>query len=366
MNSNTHGAGPPAPAGCLCLPAIDPAVPAVLANTCQRDRWLARFARAAARCGVALPAGEFRTIEQVVAAQWNAFLASQFAPGTVDAMAGTPVIDVDDSALRIVVHAHSRLNAYQLKPVVEALEADTPGLGWFVEAVLTRASRHALQIYDMGMTSTMLEVLHGELEEFSDQAYARALLLQEGHEAADGPIPQERIDELRTHYGFWPSDLLADVGGHGHLLASWQTRGVSRPQVLSALAAGRWLRQQPQHPRAALVHAALALQRLLACDRERAFVWDGEVDETEPLGALCFLAWDSPQLLFEAVQHFEENQYQGGMAVEAFARRTLPFSQADDRQLQTLARHTRTYLQAWARLAQLLAHFPLWEDSDEA
>lgn len=278
------------------------------------------------------------------------------------------MIEIDDDALRFVVYAQSSLNAYRLKPVVEALEAQAPGLGWFVQSVLTAASSHALQIYDMGMAASMLEVFHADLDEFTDEGYARAILLANGESPppAGKPIHQQTVDELREQYGFWPSDLLADVGGHAHLLQHWQPQLTNRPKVMSARAAARWLRDRPGHLQAETVEAALGLQRALARDRERAFVWDGDRDETEPLGAMCFLAWDAPQLLFEAVQHHEENQYNGGQAVEAFARRTLALAEADDAQLRALARRIANYLHCWSLLARLLAHFPVWEEGGDA
>lgn len=367
MTSNTACAAPPAPSGCLSLPILDDAVPARLGQERLRQRTLARFAIAAARSGVQLPAGGFHAIEQVLVAQWNGFLARRDPTGSADVLAGTPVLEIDDDALRVVIHAQSRLNAYRLRPVIEQLEAQATGLGWFVEGVLTQASAHGLQIYDMRMASTLLDVFHGELEEFSDPGYARAILQAHGDAAGDAaaPIPQDTLDALRSDYGFWPSDLLADVGGHGHLLAPWYSRQGARPQTMGARCATRWLRRHRGHAGAVVVNAALRLQRALARDRERAFVWTGD-DDTEPLGALCFLAWDAPELLLEAVQHFEENQYSGGLAVEAFARCVLPLSQASDAQLRQLARRTAAYLHRWTLLAQLLAHFPLWEDGDAA
>lgn len=367
MTSNTLGAALPTPPGCLCLPVLDDAVPQRLGKERLRHRTLARFALAAARAGLPLPAGTFPGIEQVVAAQWNAFLARRDPAGSADALAGTPVVEIDDDTLRVVIHAQRHLNAYRLKPVIERLEAQAPGLGWFVEGVLTQASSHGLQIYDMRMASSMLDVFHDDLEEFTDQAYARAILQAHGEAVGDAaePVPQDTLDELRTQYGFWPSGMLAEVGGHGHLIAPWHTRAAARPKVLGAHAAAHWLRRHRGHAHAALVATALRLKRALARDRERAFLWHNAADETEPLGALCFLAWDSPQLLFEAVQHFEENQYNGGLAVEAFARRVLPLARLADTQLQRLARSTAAYLHRWMLLAQLLAHFPVWEGGDE-
>jgi len=367
MSNTLVVAAPAAPRGCFSIPALHEAVPPRLTQDLLRARALARFANAAERAGVTLPSGDFLDIEQVVAAQWNQFLAARYPEGVFDGLAGEPVIGVDDESLQVVIHAQSRLNAYQLKPVVEALEARAAGLGWFVEAVLTRAGFHGHLIYDMGMATYMLDVFHSSLEEFTDEGYARALLLENGDAlgTTKAPIPVETIDSLRQQYGFWPSDLLAEVGGHAHLLRNGQFSAPA-PKAMNWRQARQWLRACPRHALAGAVDAAIRLQRALERDAAREFVWNSLDDETETLGALCFLVWDAPDLVFEAVQHFEQNQYSAGAVVEAFARRTLDLRHASDHALQALAAATVAYFARWALLGSLLSHFPIWEDADES
>lgn len=366
MLNNVAFAARPASTGCFRIPAIDEAVPARLAKDLQRAQTLARFAKAAECAGVPLPIGDFLNIEQVVAAQWSQFLATNYPQGVFDGLAGEPVIGVYDDSLQVLINAESRLNAYRLKPVVEQLEAAAPGLGWFLEAVLSQASYHAHQIYDMGMATYMVEVFHSNLDEFTDQGYARALLLENGEDLPEkGPIPQETIDELKQQYSFWPSDLLVEVGGHAHLLRHWHTPSAAKPKVMKRRQAKRWLNANPRNALASAVDAAIQLQRALERDPKRDFVWNGHDDETETMGALCFLVWDVPDLLFEAVQHFEQNQYNGGTVVEAFARNTLDLTKANDEDLQNLAASTVEYFNRWALLGKLLSHFPIWDDDNE-
>ena len=360
---------PPTPVGCFSVPALAEAVPTRFAKTgLQRAQTLAFFVNAAECAGVPLPAGDFLDIEQVVAAQWTQFLATRYPEGVFDGLAGEPVIGIDDESLHVVIQAQSRLNAYQLKSVVEQLETQATGLGWFVEAVLTRASCHGHQIYDMGMATYMLDVFHSSLEEFTDEGYARALLLETGDElaASTSPVPQKTIESLKQQYSFWPSDLLAEVGGHGHLLRHGQTFTNGRPKVLTWRQAKRWLTAHLRHPLSGAIDAAIRLQLALERDAGRDFVWNGHDDETETMGALCFLVWESPNLLFEAVQHFEQNQYSAGAVVEAFARNTLDLAEASDATLQALAASTVEYFDRWALLAKLLSHFTIWEDDDES
>lgn len=363
MSNTAASVAPPAPTGGLFIPAIDHGVPTRFSKDLQRSEALARFARAAECVGVPLPTGSFLDIEQVVAAQWGQFLATNYSAGVFDGVAGAPVLNVTDEALQIVITAESTLNAFQLKPVVERLETAAPGLGWFVESVLTSASYHGHQIYDMGMVTYMLDVYHGDLDEFTDEAYARSLILQNGGEP-DGQVTPEEIAQMKEEFGFWPSDILAQAGGHEHLLHHWSSRA-RKPKVMNERAAAKWLKANRAHALAAVVDAGLRLHRALKKDPTRDFVWDGHEDDTETMGAHCFLCWDVPDLLFEAVSHLEQNQYSGGMAVEAFARRTVNLMEAGDEDLQDLAASAVEYFNRWELLGKLLSHFPIWDDDDE-
>ena len=367
MSNNVAFAALPAPTGGLYIPTIDEAVPVRFCKDLQRSQTLARFAKAAECAGVPLPTGSFLNIEQVVAEQWTQFLASNYPLGIFDGLAGSPSLGVSDERLEIVINAETRLNAFQLKPVVEGLEAAATGLGWFVESVLSHASCHGHQIYDMSMAAYMVDVFHCDLDEFSDRGYARSLLLQESDEAVPklADITQEMIDKLKEQYSFWPNELLADVGGHAHLLRQFNIPGEKKPKVMSARNAAKWLKGNERHKLAGAVEAAIQLHKALQHDPLREFVWNGHDDDTETMGALCFLCWDDPQLLFEAIEHFEQNQYNGGQAVEAFARRVADVADVTDEDLQDIAVTTVEYFNRWALLGKLLSHFPVWEEDDE-
>lgn len=367
MSNTVACAAPPAATGGLLIPAIDEAVPVQFCKDLQRSQALARFAQAAKRAGVPLPDGDFLNIEQVVAAQWNQFLHAKYPPGMFDGLAGQPMVGVSDERLEVVINSETRLNAYQLRYVIEPLEEAAAGLGWFVEETLARATSHGHQVYDMGMASYMLDVFHYDLPEFSDQGYAHSLLLQQGDGAPPklGDIAQATIDELKEQYSFWPSDLLAEVGGHGHLLRQGAIPGAKRPYIMSARKANQWLKRNQGHRLAAVVDVALRLHKAFDKDVGRDFLWNGHEDETETMGALCFICWDDPNLLFEAVGHYEQNQYQGGEAVEAFARRILHLGEASESDMKDLAASAVQYFNRWALLSELLSHFPIWEDDDE-
>lgn len=348
--------------GCFYIPAIDASVPARFSQELQRSQTLARFAAAAAAIGVPLPSGNFLNIEQVVHDQWAQFIASRFPQDPFSGAPAHPVFRVTDESLEVVITSHSSLNVYRLKPVVEALESLAAGLGWFVQSILQAGSYHAHEMYDMGMVSYMLDALHWNMDEYTDEAYARMLMMDMGQDPPDGPIPKETIDQLRDEYSYWPSDLIAMVEGHEHLLSI----SSARPPMMTARKAKAWLRDNGSNPLAAVVQTAVELKAAYRRDKDRAFIWNGSEDETETLGALCFVAWDDPRLLLEAVDHHEQNQYNGGQAVEAFARCMLDLTNAGtEADLRRLARSTVDYFNRWALLGKLLSHFPIWESDDE-
>jgi PRTRC genetic system protein F len=350
----------PVSLGCFCLPAIDADIPTALDEGAKRREILSRFAVAAAAEGVKLPAGDFRSIEQVVQAQWQQYVNS-YADGTFGGLAGLPAVEVTDEKLTVVIESRSTLNAYQLKPVVEALEKSQAGLGWFVEAVISSASYFGHELYTMGFVAYMLDNLHWNVDEHTDDAYARAMLMEEGSEPPEGPIPPETMDRLRQDYNYWPSTVLAEVDGHGHLL-SW---GRKPKTTLKPAQARRWLAHHPRHKHAKAVNLALQVQAMFS-RAKRDFTWCFEDDDIETIGALAFVAWDSPRLLFEAVNHHEECQYQGGQAVEAFARcQVKTNSETIDADLRHLARATVNYMRRWALLEALLSQFPTWEGDDD-
>ena len=349
--------------GCFYIPAIDASVPARFSQELQRSQTLARFAAAAAAIGVPLPSGSFLNIEQVVHDQWIQFIEKRFPAEAFRGLRADPVIQVTDDCLTVVITSSSMLKVYQLKPVVESLESLAPGLGWFVQSIIQRAGYHAHEMYDMSMATYMLDAYHWNMDEYTDEAYARMLLMDMGQDPPDGPVPKETIDRLRDEYSYWPSDILTEVGGHEHLMGSCAANG--RPPTMTARKVKQWARDNGANALLSVVETALELESAYKRDKDRAFIWDGSEDETETLGALCFVAWDSPQLLLEAVEHHEQNQYNGGQAVEAFARCTLDAKNGTEADLRRLASSTVDYFNRWALLGKLLSYFPIWEDDDE-
>lgn len=347
--------------GSFLIPAIDPAIPPAMSQDANRSRTLARLAKAAAAEGIPMPSGEFLNVEDVVKAQWTQHLA-RFPDGVFEGVRGEPAISVTDTSLSVVIGARTSLCVYQLKPIVEQLEAAAPGLGWFVQGALQEANYHGHEQYEMSRATYILDGLHWDMDEFTDQAYARRLLEDQGVAPPEGEIPVETMESLRADYSFWPSEILDEVEGHDHLLGM----SSKKPKRLKPAAAKQWLRQNASHALAEAVRTGLDLIKACDADHERKFVWNGQEDDLDSMGALCFVCWDNPNLLLEAISHYEQNQYNGGQCVEAFARHVLDLTgPVTDAQLRTFVRAAADYFNRWALLGKLLSHFPTWEDDDE-
>ena len=354
----------PAWPGCFLLPAFDEQVPVAIGSEHVRARILARLAKISAEEGVPLPAGaDFRSVEKVVAAQWQQHVDAAF--GDRPMVSGKPTVVVRDDCIGFRIDALSNLNVFQLKPVITALEKSCSGLGWFVLSVLDTCRSHGHEFYDMCLAAWVLDPHHGELDSFTDEAYVRFLINHEGLDLSEDDITPEVIEQIKPDHMFWPSDVLETVDGHAHLLG----RGRA-PKPLSARGATKWLADHARDPFAPVVQLATKLKAEFTADKDRAFVWSRSLtdqdEDVQPIGAAAFLAWDDPGLLLELVQHHEEYAYNGGGGAEEYAR-SLVFGidLEDDADLRKLVRDAKRYFKRWGLINQLLTHFPTWEGNDE-
>lgn len=356
----------PAWSGLFSLPTVAADVPAVIAGDGPRSRTLARFADAADRCGVPLPEGAFGSAEEVVKAQWAAYLAAQ-DHGVMDQLAGNLVVQISDAHLQILLTAEQNLEVYQAKPVVTQLEALLPGLGWFVYETATGGASHGLGLYDMCAAIYMGSYRMADLRSFDDESYAKALLDEEGEEY-ELPLSEEKLAQIRDEYsGFWPSDILAEIEGNTAMIRGYAK---SDQRVASRHQAQKWLAQNANHAMAPVVQAAVALSSAWAGDRGRQFCLTngGPFDDHQFIGAPAFIVWDDPQLLFELVEHGEQDLYNGGSSVaEVFGMYAVDLAMGvTDADLMRVARATVSYFERWKLLASLLAHFPTWSNDDES
>ena len=240
------------------------------------------------------------------------------------------------------------------------------GLGWFVYSALERARGAGLFVYDMTMVAYHLDYRMAELDEFTDQHYARVILAENGERSYDdeSEVSQEVIDEMRENHGHWPSDVTAAVDGHINLLGtvSYQVgRSKKKNNPPARLKDVKiWAKANTNHPHVACVNAALALHQALTGKSAPDFAFYRGQDDLQSIGAMAFVAWNDPALLWETAGHAEEEAYNCGDVVEAFARKTLSLEQGlTDRQLADLVSETKAFLNAWHLLEQLMSHFPI-------
>ncbi|MCV0439049.1 MAG: PRTRC system protein F [Hydrogenophaga sp.] len=359
--------------GLFVLPTISPEIPYVLEQASERSRVLARFALAGEASGVALPGGQMQSVQEVVAQQWTDFVSQRYE-GLGQTLLGHPRVEVSDELLTIYIGADQHLPTFQLKPVVEPLEVAMAGLGWFVNEVLEQARCSGLFMYDMAMVAYHLDYRLSELDEFTDECFARLLLAEEGAREYedDSPVSEDKIAALREQYVHWPSDILNSVGGHAHLLGTVSYKPKAKKQrngrPASTRAVKRWLKTNGKHPQAPCVSAALDVHAALTKKGapEFGFFQDEYSADMESIGAMCFLAWDDPHLLWETAAHAEENSYNAGDVVEAYARKTLPLKDGvTDQQLAGLVVQLKDYLNAWHLLERLMSHLSVHGDDDE-
>lgn len=338
--------------GTFVLPAIASDVPTTIGTLAGAERLLASFALAAEKAGFPLPGGEFTSVESTVKLQLQAWLDEMVKPIAGQLIVGSPTIEVSDHSITFAMEARSNLGLYRLKPVFEALEAKVEGLGWYVYNVISSSPGHGMNIYG---PSLMGYQAGGFLEGAeSDEEFVTELFLMENSES---PLPEDipaLIEQARESYAYLPSDVLANVENHRQLLG-WSTEGKGPRQldfkrvkaILKTSNLPRRLRQ--------CVEDAVELDRLYRADKERAFCWDGS-DDAEPIGAVCFLAWDDADLLIDMVEHYEQDQYNNGCGMECLARITV-MADAPQEEIKQLARHVRAYFERWNGLAKVLGHF---------
>jgi len=348
----------------LSLPAISSEVPANLERGNSRSQLLARLVLAGEAERLKLPGGEFKHVNDVLAHQWMQY-ADSVSPELGKLLPAHPEVVVTDDALLVTMVAQANLPTFFLKDMVESLEKVSAGLGWFVVEVMTSACGSGMAFYDLRVVTYHMESRFYDLDEFTDQCFARMLLCEEGSRDYDDeePVSDEAVNQLREQYPFWPSQLLEAAGGHARLLGHRSTSSDMKaqphvPQMKPAMVQ-KWIKANHEHPQLECVKAALALHKQLSKKDATAFVFDSSYDELEAIGAMCFVAWEHPEMVYEAAGHAEEYAYNGNGAVEAVGRKVIPLENAaTDGDLSQLVTEFKAYINAWHLFEKLMSHFP--------
>lgn len=357
--------------GTFVLPQIASDIPARLGKETIKHQVLAKFALAAEAIGIPLPGGNFVSIEEVVHQQWANYLKATLGSEAHDYIAGNLEIVVSDNRLEARIASASNLVVLKLKPVITALESQITGLGWYVMNVLDRAGCHGMTVYDCKLLGYQAMCYLYEAE--TDEEMASALYSEEhGRDPKKAEIPG-LIEEYRDSHMYFPSDVLAQVDGHKHLLG-WP----SSPEVRAACkafnpkkAAAALSENQLSQDLVKCVQAAITLDKLISKDKGRAFTWGGEEqdpdsdeyydDQPELVGAVCVLAWENSQMLLEMVEHAERSAYENGSAYEYQGHAFVQLD-ASSVEIKNLARALRAYFERWNAMAKLVSCFPFAQE----
>lgn len=342
--------------GTFVLPKISSEVPLVIGGEFIVNQSLAKFSLAAEKMGMELPGGDFPKLEKIVQAQLQGWLDKQIGANARDTLRGQPLIITTPDEIEFFMRATSDLELLTLKPVIDALEAKVPGLGWYVVDVIEQSHGRGIGLYSPASMSHHSYYYFSGAE--SDEEFVKEMCAQNGE---DEPTPEELpglLEEAKNQYGYLPSGMLESVDGHAHLLG-WATpkgepkrKHLKRKQVTALL-------KSVDMPESLLkcVTDAIALESAYK-KYKGAFSWDNsnDRDELDPIGAACFIAWDDADLLLELIQHFEEGTYNSGTAVECLCRLKVATG-ATPGEFEHMARLMRAYFDQWNALGNLLVHF---------
>lgn len=349
--------------GTFVLPEIASDVPFILGDRHLSEMLLAKFSLAAERAGMQYPGGKYTNLQDVIAKQLQGWIDQNVSKDALELLAGNPSVEVSNTGLKFFMISASALQTFRLKPVVEALEAVKPGLGWFVADVITSSSGNGMNVYGPSLMGYRAEAMfYGAT---SDAEFAK-MIAEEG-----GDSEPESEDEIlavlrdnEENFPCYPSDVLSNVGGHAHLLGWGHELKQERPKILDLKRATRAIKglDMPQNLRSC-VEQAIALKRLYDRDKTGEYCWNGE-DDADQLGAVFMLAWDDPYLLYELVEHEETDMMNSGTGMECLLRLNVP-AEALECEFDQLARKIRAYFEQWSALGKLMRHFYEEGNQDE-
>ncbi len=342
--------------GTFVLPQVSSEVPLVIGGEFIAQQSLAKFSLAAEKLGMALPGGPFTTVEMIVKDQLQGWLNKQIGPNARATLRGQPALFVDSAGIEFFMKALSDLKLLRLKPIIDALEAKVAGLGWYVVNVIERSNGNGISLYSPAATSYHAYSYFCGAE--SDEEFIKEMRAQEGEDEPSPDEMAELIEQAKNDYGFLPSAVLDSVDGHAHLLGWASPDGKPILKRLKSKQVASLLKKTDlPEPLRQCVLDAIALDRLYSTTNGE-YCWDNsyDQDDCEPIGAACFIAWNCADMLFELVQHHEEDAYNCGTAVECLCRFKVATDAKSD-EFEKFARLMRAYFHQWNALGNLLSHF---------
>ena len=339
--------------GTFVLPQVSSEVPLIIGGEFIAHQSLAMFSLAAEKVGMALPGGPVTKLEAIVKDQLQGWLDMQIGTKARETLRGQPALLADSDGIEFFMKASSDLELLRLKPIIDALEANVAGLGWYVVDVIEKSHGRGIGLYSPASMSHHSDYYFSGA--VSDEEFVKEMRAQEGE---DDPSPEEMdvlIEQARNNFGYLPSSMLDSVDGHAHLLGWSSPDGIPKRKLLKSKQVTSLLKKTDlPEPLRQCVLDAVALDRIYRTSKGE-YSWDHSNDE-DPIGAACFIAWNSADMLFELVQHYEKDAFNSGTAIECLCRLKVAAG-ATPEEFEKFARLLRTYFHQWNALGNLLWHF---------
>jgi PRTRC genetic system protein F len=332
---------------------------------------LASFALQGNALGVPLPAGRFDDPLKTLTQQWSDY---------IKACCGHSILSLGirirsgDNEICADIYAEPGIATFRLKPMIEQLNAAKAGMGWFVHDAVKAIGDQRIPIY---LPSTMLDL--GDYLWFqdcsTDAEFASRIREEEGGK-------KRTLAQLKEEYSHpWPSDLDAAVDGHTWMLGRhyWpehqakRPKGWRKPRVPSKAEAKAFAARAdvPEELRRVVADAIGLLEDAKKKSHPLADIGHLNEDELAELyghydeyigriGAMCFVAWDDPEILHEAVSHFEELEMQSSESCEVHFVIRAPHG--DEAATDKAVKQLKAVVQRFALASKLLSHFNLEEE----
>lgn len=274
------------------------------------ERILATFALEAHANGVSLPAGKFTATNKTVQAQWNKYIAT--ACGKISPLDMRMSFEVSPTDIKVSISPGGHIDFLRMKPIVEALNNVHTGLGWWVYQTASSASIDRYPIYRVQDLPDFLQTDCG-CSDFSDEGLIKDYLEGSGEKI----LTREEFE--KEYQVFWPSELIKAVDDHAWLLnansyneksGKWVRVG-KKPPIATLKDAKKFLAGRAPKALKTIVEDFVALHDEL--NRPKSLMKDasGQIDEygdgMQPIGASCALVWDSHDMPWSLIQHFEES-----------------------------------------------------------
>lgn len=306
---------------------------------------LASFGLKAHSSGVRLPSGRFDNLAHTLAGQWTEYASKQVGP--VDTLSAVLYLRTTESHLELSLACEQHIPVLRLKPVVEALNAAHPGMGWLVAKAVTDLVADYFPVYTPGAVRWFAEyVWHQGCSTDED--------LMEQIRSEYSP---EEVGDLQTLEDFkdrwphpWPSDFVADVEGHTFLFGdkTW-------PKLPTRAAARAFCGRKDVDPglRACVKDALAALQDF---GKKKHICSDFDHPDDGSVGSTALVVWDDSHLAIETVEHHEQQCYEASEGSEIQFTYRAPLE--DDEAITQLVRKTKALVKRFALASRLLSHFP--------